>query len=528
MKIPWVPLTVAATLVILVVFLFNSMDSGPKVFGQPRLERLADLDGIETEVSIAPDGNRLVAVVSGDLWLFDIAQGSRQRLTQTIDKESFPAWAPDGQQVSFTRGANTFTLPAAASDNQEPELFKENATSLSWSATGRLAFVRDRTLWITDMDGTGERALLEPDANPELSVRGPRFSPDSQQIAFIKTNLGLRGEVWTIDANKGAARALVSDRPAENPLDVAWIEEGKQLVYLTNRSGAYGFWVINFEANTISPLTGGLNGMPLERVGISAWKDRIFIPRHQLDSDIVVSDGTSVARTPDNEFEPAASHDGTLVAYTIQKENKFEIWTAGIHGEDARFRVLGTQPRFSANGFEVIYTHTDILGQVDLRKVDIRDGSSSSVTDAVDIDFEPDWSPDGRTIAFASNQGGTMMLWTMPTVGGQRRSLNVGGYFPKFSLDGQSLSYWSQESIWTVGLHGANPRRVGTVGVPQPTPSAWVNGSPKTYLDPAVHAGKTIWPGFDVLPDGRMLTAPINIHETALWTVNLTYVDKND
>jgi hypothetical protein len=104
----------------------------------------------------------------------------------------------------------------------------------------------------------------------------------------------------------------------------------------------------------------------------------------------------------------------------------------------------------------------------------------------------------------------------------------VGGYFPKFSLDGQSLSYWSQESIWTVGLHGANPRRVGTVGVPQPTPSAWVNGSPKTYLDPAVHAGKTIWPGFDVLPDGRMLTAPINIHETALWTVNLTYVDKND
>src|SRR5688572_24240207 len=110
MKIPWVPLTVAATLVVVVVFLFNSMDSGPKVFGQPRLEELADLDGVETEVSIAPDGSRLVAIASGDLWLFDIAQRSSQRLTQTADKESFPAWAPDGRRVSFTRGVDTFTL----------------------------------------------------------------------------------------------------------------------------------------------------------------------------------------------------------------------------------------------------------------------------------------------------------------------------------------------------------------------------------------------------------------------------------
>ncbi len=39
MKIPWVPLVVAATLVTIVVFLFNSMGSGQKVFGQPTLEK---------------------------------------------------------------------------------------------------------------------------------------------------------------------------------------------------------------------------------------------------------------------------------------------------------------------------------------------------------------------------------------------------------------------------------------------------------------------------------------------------------
>lgn len=526
MKIPWLPLIIAATLITVVVFLFNSMDSGPKVFGQPRLERIADLEGAETEVSMAPDGTQLVAVASGDLWLFDIASGSRQRLTQTLDKESFPAWAPDGKRLTFTRGRDTFAISATpVAPPLEAELFKENATSLSWSGTGRLAFVRDQTLWVADPGGTHERAFLEPDANSEVSVRGPRFSPNSEEIAFIKTNLGLRGEVWTVDASTGKARALVADRLAENPLDVGWIEEGKKLVYLTNRSGGYGLWVIDLEANTIAPLTGMLNGILPERVGIAAWQDRIFLPRYDLDSNILVSDGTMIAQTADVEFEPAGSPDGTLVAYTIQKENKFEIWTGGIQGEFPTFRVLGTQPRFSANGFELIYTHTDILGQVDLRKVDIRDASSSSVTDAFEVDFEPDWSPDGRTIVFASNQGGPMTLWTMPTVGGKRRSLNLSGYFPRFSPDGRSVSYWSRQALWTVDVQGGTPRRV-RADLPDPTPSAWIKGSPKTFLDPEVNGGRTIWPGFDALPDGRVLTAPIEIRESALWAVNLTYVEE--
>src|SRR5687768_13078881 len=124
MKIPWVPLGVASALVIVVVFLFNSMGSGHKVFGQPMLERLADFEGTETEVSIAPDGMRLVAVASGDLWLFNVADGSRRRLTETTEKESFPAWASDGQQVAFTRGTDTFAVSAA--NPAEPQLFKEN------------------------------------------------------------------------------------------------------------------------------------------------------------------------------------------------------------------------------------------------------------------------------------------------------------------------------------------------------------------------------------------------------------------
>jgi Tol biopolymer transport system component len=320
------------------------------------------------------------------------------------------------------------------------------------------------------------------------------------------------------------ARAVVEDRSAENPLDVDWLENGKKLVYLTNRSGAFALWYVDFESNTINPLTKTLNIGVLDRIGIGVWHNRIVVPRHDLDSNIVVSDGTVIAATGDLEFEPAASRDSSLVAYTIQRDTKSEIWTAGIHGENPTLRTLGTEPRFSPNGFELVYTHTDLLGSVDLWKVDLRDGSTLQVTDAAEIDFEPDWSPDGRTIAFTSNQGGRMSIWTIPAVGGKRRALDSAGYFPRFSADSRSLLFWSQQALWTRAIDGRQPKSFREA-VSGPRPSVLLKGEAKISSDPEINSGKSIWPQFDVLSDGRILTAPITIRETALWSVDLTYVD---
>jgi Tol biopolymer transport system component len=518
MKIPVVPLVVASTLVGVVVYLFNSASSGRMTFGEPRLEKLADIaEGTETEVAIAPDGSRLVAVASGDLWLFNTADKTTQRITETTETESFPAWTPDGKRITFTRGKDTFT--ASGNNFSSSQLFKENATSLTWSGTGRLAFVRDRTLWITDAAGMHERALVDADANTDVTVTQPHFSPDSSQIAYIRSTAGFRGELWLADATKGTVRPLVIERLAENAVDAGWLDNGRQLVYLTNRSGAYALWIIDFDANTLLPLTGPLNGGLLGRIGFGISKDRIFVPRHAVNSDIALSDGTLVTQTPEAEYEPSGSPDGKQVAYTIQKGNKNEVWTSGIHGENPTFRAVGSEPRFAPNGFEVVYTYTDLEGRVDLRKLDIRDGSSETVTDAPEIDFQPDWSPDGRTIAFASGKGGAMAVWSTPAIGGKRLRLNETGYYPRFSPDSRSLVYWSQGALWT------DTTRVKE-GVVNPLPAAWVKGVPRTYLDPEVNNGKAILPAFDVLPDGRILTAAITSQDTAIWTVNLTYVEK--
>jgi Tol biopolymer transport system component len=521
MKVPVIPLVVASTLIAGVVYLFNSASSGKMTFGEPRLEKLGDIGGTETEVAVAPDGSRLVAVASGDLWLFNIADGSRQRLTETVEIESFPAWAPDGKRVSFTRGQDT--LAADVNNFSSTQLLKENATSLTWSASGRQAFVRNRTLWLTDAAGLHEQSLVDADANPETTVLQPHFSPDSTQVSYIRTTLGLRGEVWIADATTGKTRAVVADRLAENPLDTGWLANSTQLIYLTNRAGSYALWIMDFNASTLTPLTGPIDGVLLDRIGFAISKDRIFLPRHIINSDIMLSDGTPVVATKETEFEPAVSADGKQIAYTIPKVNKYEVWTAGIDGKNPKFVALGTQPRFSPNGYEVVYTHTDIEGRIDLWEQDIRDARAKIVTDAPETDFQADWSPDGRTIVFTSAKGGTMALWTTSATGGKRLGLNDNGYYPRFSPDGRSLSYWNQGAIWAMDVDGKNPRKA-LDGFPTPVPSAWVKGSPKTYLDPEVNKGKSILPTFDVLPDGRILTATLSSQDTSIWTVNLTYV----
>ncbi len=528
MRLPIIPFIIAATLLMAAWYFFTSARPNRKTLDVPRLTRLADIDGIETEIAVAPEGSIYAVVASGDIWVLNAGTSQRYQLTRTPEPESSPAWAPDGKRITYTRGSDTFAMDSATGAEQ---VLRKNAISLSWSSSGRMAFIRDRALWIAEADNRDEKKLVEADPIPDVALDRPRFSPDSLQIAFIKTQLGLHGEVWVADSSNGMARALVSDRAAENPLDVAWINEGRDLAYLTNRSGAYSLWYVDFSQSTINPLTQPLVAMPLGRIGMAVFKDRIVLPRHFVDSNIVLSDGTPVATSEKLEFEPAASPDGNRIAYTVADENKFEIWTAGLNGEKPAFRALGREPRFSANGYEIVYTHTDLDGNSDVWKLDIRDGSSERVTDAEEIDVKPDWSPEGRSIAFASGRGGAISIWMIPASGGKRLRINDAGYAPRFSPDSKSILFWNRQALWTMDADGRNVRKVAA-GLTNPLAGVWSRKGPAYFMNNEIRTADEklftlsehlMWPEFDVLRDGRFLIAPIDIRETGLWAIDLTY-----
>lgn len=135
------------------------------------------------------------------------------------------------------------------------------------------------------------------------------------------------------------------------------------------------------------------------------------------------ADGTDRRQiTADTGFDPSWSPDGTQIVYrTIEPGDDGEIWIVNVDGTEARNLV--NDPDFSEWG--------------------------------------PAWSPDGQTIAFASDREDALVIWLMDADGSNQRRVGTNhGEYPAWSPDGRQIVYsgGSYYDIRIVDVTGANDR----------------------------------------------------------------------
>ena len=82
MRLPVIPIAVVVVLLGGAYALVTSEGPPTLVMGAPNLTVLADIDGVETEVAIAPNRMSYAVIASGDLWLA-AADGAVERLTNS-------------------------------------------------------------------------------------------------------------------------------------------------------------------------------------------------------------------------------------------------------------------------------------------------------------------------------------------------------------------------------------------------------------------------------------------------------------
>ncbi|MBI4486922.1 MAG: PD40 domain-containing protein [Acidobacteria bacterium] len=189
----------------------------------------------------SPDGTRLVTVLRSDLWIFDVARGTRMRLTATPRFEFAPVWSSDGRYVAYSTFYRNITrlYRRLADGTGTEELLYENMPGVGmnlqdWSADGRwLLFASGGVLFTLPLDGNRHPIEL---AREEFTMNGARFSPDQRFLAFRSDESG-RWEivVRALDPASGFSPDGGKWQVSQGGLGLAqWRRDGRELLYLAS------------------------------------------------------------------------------------------------------------------------------------------------------------------------------------------------------------------------------------------------------------------------------------------------------
>lgn len=216
--------------------------------GGKRVAQVAESGGwINPELS--PDGSRLAVedywgALRGDIWILDLARGTRSRFTFDAAKENTPLWAPNGTHIAYVsaiRGVGSgIYLKAADGLGKEILIRKaDKSTTAPWLD----AWSRDgKGLVYSFIPGEGSRMVEfvpisgnEGGDSRSASIVNPRsrqgqFSPDGRWFAYVDNNTG-RSEIYVEEFPARGSKWQVSTNGGVQP---RWRSDGKELFFVSS------------------------------------------------------------------------------------------------------------------------------------------------------------------------------------------------------------------------------------------------------------------------------------------------------
>ncbi|HRH45779.1 MAG TPA: hypothetical protein PKY82_29325, partial [Pyrinomonadaceae bacterium] len=128
---------------------------------------------------------------------------------------------------------------------------------------------------------------------------------------------------------------------------------------------------------------------------------------------------------------------------------------------------LEIEPAWSPDGRFVAFS-SDQSGNFDIWVRSVGEGNSIQVTKSAAHDWQPDWSSDGQSLVFRSERDGGG-LFIVPALGGNERKLCGFGYRPRWSPDGSQILFYSsafpgvaKSKIYVISANGGKPQEVLT------------------------------------------------------------------
>jgi tricorn protease len=381
----------------------------------------------------------IVFVYAGDLWSVPRAGGNAVRLTSSPGQEADPAFSPDGTQIAFTGeydgNVDVFVMPAEGGVPKRLTWHPAADVVLGWTPDGkrilfsssRTAYSRFNEMFNVPAEGGAEEKLPLP-TGYEASV-----SPDGQSIAYGPVQRAFamwknyRGGMTTRIWLARLSDSTITKVPRTNSNDFNPMWAGDRVFFLSDRNGPATLFYYDIKSKAV----------------------REAIPNQGLDFK-------SASLGPD---AIVYEQFGGINLYDL-KTGKTKPVPIRVEGDlpEIRARIVNVSGRLgsgavSPNGARAVFAPRGEIITVPAEKGDPRNLTNTPGV----MEREPQWSPDGKRIAYLSDDSGEYALHLRPQSGAGdviKIELQPGFYqSPRFSPDSKKIALVdSFQRLWYVDL----------------------------------------------------------------------------